>query len=199
MNDTPLMLYVVDDDEALRRSLHMLLFSQGLPVQTFESGESFLASVDHRKPGCVLLDLRMAGISGLSVLEELKLRHSPLVSLFLSGHGDIPTALEAVRLGAYDWIVKPDVEQLLEKLPGAIEEANARMNALQRWSELTAREREVARLVCLGLANKDIARQLVPPAGPRTVETHRSNIFVKLNLANANELSRWLSLYSWLE
>ncbi len=199
MNDTPLMLYVVDDDEALRRSLHMLLFSQGLPVQTFESGESFLATVDNRKPGCVVLDLRMAGISGLSVLEELKLRHSPLVSLFLSGHGDIPTALEAVRLGAYDWIVKPDVEQLLEKLPGAIAEANARMNALHLWNELTVREREVARLVCLGLTNKDIARQLVPPAGPRTVETHRSHIFDKLSLANANELSRWLSLYSWLD
>ena len=199
MNDVPLMLYVVDDDEALRRSLHMLLFSQGLPVQTFESGESFLATVDHRKPGCVVLDLRMAGISGLSVLEELKLRHSPLVTLFLSGHGDIPTALEAVRLGAYDWIVKPDVEQLLKKLPGAIDEAYARMQALQRWSELTVREREVARLVSLGYSNKDIARQLIPPTGPRTVETHRSHIFDKLNLGNANELSRWLTSYRWLE
>ncbi|MEB0140664.1 MULTISPECIES: response regulator transcription factor [unclassified Undibacterium] len=199
MNETPLMLYVVDDDEALRRSLHMLLFSQGLPVQSFDTGESFLATVDHRKPGCVVLDLRMAGISGLSVLAELKLRHSPLVALFLSGHGDIPTALEAVRLGAYDWIVKPDVEQLLEKLPSAISEAHARAHALQRWSELTVREREVARLVCLGYSNKDIARQLLPPAGPRTVETHRSNIFDKLNLANANELSRWLSLYNWLD
>lgn len=100
MKDMPLMLYVVDDDEALRRSLFLLLFSQGLAVQAFGSGEAFLEAVDMRQPGCVILDLRMGGMSGLAVFERLLAGHSPLVTLFLSAHGDIPTALEAVRRGA---------------------------------------------------------------------------------------------------
>uniref|UniRef100_UPI00128EEFF7 response regulator transcription factor n=1 Tax=Aquitalea magnusonii TaxID=332411 RepID=UPI00128EEFF7 len=99
MNDLPLTLFLVDDDEALRRSLILLLFSQGLAVQAFASGEDFLGAVNLRQPGCVILDLRLGGMSGLSVFEQLLAAHSPLVTLFLSAHGDIPTALEAV-LGA---------------------------------------------------------------------------------------------------
>lgn len=198
MKDTPLTLYVVDDDEALRRSLLMLLFSQGLAVQAFDSGEAFLDAVDMRQPGCVILDLRMGGISGLAVLERLRLGHSPLVTLFLSGHGDIPTALEAMRNGAYDWVVKPDTQQLLHKLPAAMAEARARSTALRLWAELTPREREVARLVGVGQPNKEIARLLVPPCSPRSVETHRANLFAKLQVANDNELGRWLASHPWL-
>ncbi|MBS0347588.1 MAG: response regulator transcription factor [Proteobacteria bacterium] len=198
MKDTPLTLYVVDDDEALRRSLLMLLFSQGLAVQAFESGEAFLDAVDMRQPGCVILDLRMGGISGLEVLERLRLGHSPLVTLFLSGHGDIPTALEAMRNGAYDWVVKPDTQQLLQKLPAAMAEARARSTALRLWAELTPREREVARLVGVGQPNKEIARLLVPPCSPRSVETHRASLFAKLQVANDNELGRWLASHPWL-
>jgi FixJ family two-component response regulator len=199
MTDPAFTLYVVDDDEALRRSLLLLLFSQGLPVQGFDSGEAFLQALDVRQPGCVILDLRMSGMSGLAVLEQLRLRHSPLVVLFLSGHGDIPTALEAVRLGAFDWVVKPETQQLLDKLPAAMTEARERSAALQRWTELTPREREVARQVALGQPNKEIARQLDPPCSPRSVETHRASIFGKLELANDNELGRWLSRHAWLE
>jgi FixJ family two-component response regulator len=198
MKDLPLTLYVVDDDEALRRSLLLLLFSQGLAVQAFASGEAFLDAVDMRQPGCVILDLRLGGMSGLEVFERLRSQHSPLVTLFLSGHGDIPTALEAVRRGAYDWVAKPDTEQLLDKLPAAIVEARARGQALRAWAELTPREREVARLVGLGQPNKEIARLLVPPCGPRSVETHRANIFNKLQCANDNELGRWLAAHPWL-
>lgn len=198
MKDAPLTLYVVDDDEALRRSMLMLLFSQGLAVQCFASGEDFLDAVDLSQAGCVILDLRMAGMSGLAVLEQLRQQHSPLVTLFLSGHGDIPTALEAVRLGAFDWVVKPDTEQLLAKLPTAMAEAKERQAALCRWNDLTPREREVARQVGLGQPNKEIARVLVPPCSPRSVETHRANIFSKLELANDNELGRWLAKNSWL-
>ncbi|MGL4409174.1 MAG: response regulator transcription factor [Zoogloea sp.] len=198
MKELPFTLYVVDDDEALRRSLVMLLFSQGLAVQCFESGEAFLAAVDPQQTGCVILDLRMAGMSGLEVLEQLRQRHSPLVSLFLSGHGDIPTALEAVRLGAHDWVVKPDTQQLLAKLPAAMDAARLRAQALQRWLELTPRERAVARLVGLGQPNKEIARLLDPPCSPRSVETHRANIFAKLRIANDNELGRWLGGNGWL-
>ncbi|TWI66177.1 two component transcriptional regulator, LuxR family [Pseudoduganella lurida] len=198
MKDIPLTLYVVDDDEALRRSMLLLLFSQGLAVQAFDSGEAFLDAVDMRQPGCVILDLRMGGISGLTVFERLRAAHSPLVTIFLSGHGDIPTALEAVRRGAHDWVTKPDTQQLLDKLPAAIGEARARSQALRQWDELTPREREVARLVGLGQPNKEIARLLVPPCGPRSVETHRANIFSKLQCANDNELGRWLAAHPWL-
>jgi FixJ family two-component response regulator len=198
MKDIPLTLYVVDDDEALRRSLLLLLFSQGLAVQAFESGEAFLDAVDMGQPGCVILDLRLGGMSGLAVFERLRAAHSPLVTMFLSGHGDIPTALEAVRQGAWDWVEKPDTGRLLDKLPGAIAEARARAQALRLWAELTPREREVARLVGLGQPNKEIARLLVPPCGPRSVETHRANIFSKLQCANDNELGRWLAAHPWL-
>jgi len=198
MNDTALTLYVVDDDEALRRSLLLLLFSQGMAVRGFESGEAFLQAIDARQVGCVILDLRMGGMSGLAVLEQLRQRHSPLVVLFLSGHGTIPMALEAVGQGAFDWVVKPDTQQLLEKLPLALVEAQARADALVLWHDLTPREREVARQVGLGQSNKEIARKLVPACSPRSVETHRASLFAKLGLANDNELGRWLSRHTWL-
>ncbi|BDT58172.1 DNA-binding response regulator [Massilia varians] len=199
MKEAPLTLYVVDDDEALRRSLLLLLFSQGMAVQAFESGEAFLDTVDLHQPGCVILDLRMGGMSGLEVFERLLAAHSPLVTLFLSAHGDIPTALEAVRRGAYDWVEKPDTRQLLDKLPAAAALARARAQALRRWAELTPREREVAKLVGLGQPNKEIARMLVPPCSHRSVETHRANIFNKLQCANDNELGRWLAAHPWLD
>ena len=194
----PITLYVVDDDEALRRSMMMLLFSQKLAVQCFESGEAFLEAVKADQAGVTILDLRMSGMSGLAVLKQLSQRHSPLVTLFLSGHGDIPTALEAIQLGAFDWVVKPETEQLLAKLPAAMNEARERQTALQRWQELTPREREVAQLVGLGQPNKEIARLLNPPCSPKSVETHRANIFSKLGIANDNELGRWLARHGWL-
>lgn len=199
MKEMPLTLFVVDDDEALRRSLLLLLLSQGLAVQAFASGEAFLSAVNLRQPGCVILDLRLGGISGLSVFDSLLAAHSPLVTLFLSAHGDIPTALEAVRRGAFDWVEKPDTQQLLDKLPAAIALARVRAQALRQWAELTPREREVARLVGLGQPNKEIARILVPPCGHRSVETHRANIFSKLQCANDNELGRWLAAHPWLD
>ncbi|MBV8618190.1 MAG: response regulator [Curvibacter sp.] len=199
MSTSPaLTLYLVDDDEAIRRSLLLLLFPQGLPLQGFDSGEAFVQALGPQQPGCVILDLRLGGMNGLAVLEQLRQRRSPLVVLFLSGHGDIPMALEAMRLGAFDWVVKPDTARLLEKLPAALAEASARAEALQRWQELTPREREVARQVGLGLPNKEIARRLDPPCSPRSVETHRAHLFAKLGLGNDNELGRWLQRQAWL-
>lgn len=199
MSPAPATLFLVDDDEAVRRSLLLLLFAQGLPVQGFDSGEAFLQAVAPQQTGCVILDLRMGGMNGLSVLQQLRQRRSPLVVLFLSGHGDIPIALEAMRQGAFDWVVKPDTARLLERLPAALAEAQARAEALQQWARLTQREREVARLVGLGLANKEIARQLEPPCSPRSVETHRAHLFAKLELANDNELGRWLTRQAWMQ
>lgn len=196
--ETPITLYVVDDDEALRKSSLMLLFAEGLPVQAFDSGEAFLAGADLQKPGCVILDLRMDGMSGLAVFDALRQAHSPLVTLFLSGHGDIPTAVEAIRQGAFDWVVKPDTQALLQKLPAAIAEARSRARAQLLWHELTPREREVAHLVASGQPNKEIARLLDPPCSPRSVETHRASVFAKLGLPNASELGRWLAGHAWL-
>ena len=191
-----LTVSVVDDDEAVRRSLLMLLFPQGLAVQGFASGEDFLAAVNLQQPGCVILDLRMDGMSGLQVFERLIEARSPQVVLFLSGHGDIPIALEAVKRGAFDWVVKPDTDHLLAKLPLALAEAAARAQALGQWLGLTPREREVARWVARGWTNKAIARALVPECSPRSVETHRAHMFAKLCLANDNELGRWMARFA---
>lgn len=188
-------VFVVDDDEAVRRSLLMLLFPQGLAVQGFASGEEFLAQVNPMQPGCVILDMRLSGMSGLQVFEQLRDTHSVQVVLFLSGHGDIPTALDAVKRGAFDWVVKPDTQHLLDKLPLALAEASDRAEAKARWETLTPREREVARWVALGWSNKAIARALVPECSPRSVETHRANLFSKLSLANDNELGRWVERF----
>jgi two-component system response regulator DctR len=193
-----LNIYVVDDDEAVRRSLLLMLMSTGFAVQGFESGEVFLQTVDMRASGVLILDLRLNGLSGLEVFARLKAARSPLVVLFLSGHGDIPTALNAVRQGARDWVVKPDSDALLDKLPGAVEEAACRAQALEQWESLTPREREVAVHVARGIANKEIARLLQPPCSPRSVETHRAHLFAKLGISNDNVLGRWLARQAWL-
>lgn len=193
-----LTLYIVDDEEAIRRSIMMLFFAQNHPIQSFESGESFLERVRGDEFGVVVLDLRMSEMSGLEVLDRLSTLRSPLVVLFLSGHGDIPIALEAMNNGAFGWVVKPDTDQLLSKLPVAMAEARERQHAYFLWQELTPREREVVSLVGLGHPNKEIARLLTPPCSPRSVETHRANIFRKINIRNDNELGRWLTRHSWL-
>ncbi|MGJ7602818.1 response regulator transcription factor [Variovorax sp. LT1R20] len=192
-------LCVVDDDEAVRRSLGLLLLSRGYAVQTFASGEAFLASADVQRAGCVVLDLRMEGMSGLQVFDALRAQDSPLVVLFLSGHGDIPMAVEAVQNGAFGWLEKPcNDERLLESIARALQQAQdiavrrqARQAAQLLWAKLTPREMQVARLVAEGKPNKKIALELAP-LELRTVETHRAHVFAKLGLSNSHELDRFL-------
>lgn len=192
-------LCVVDDDEAVRRSLGLLLLSRGYAVQTFASGEAFLASADIQRAGCVVLDLRMEGMSGLQVFDALRTQDSPLVVLFLSGHGDIPMAVEAVQNGAFGWLEKPcNDERLLESIAKALQQAQdiavrrqARQAAQLLWAKLTPREMQVARLVAEGKPNKKIALELAP-LELRTVETHRAHVFAKLGLSNSHELDRFL-------
>jgi FixJ family two-component response regulator len=192
-------LCVVDDDEAVRRSLGLLLLSRGYAVQTFASGEAFLASADIQRAGCVVLDLRMEGMSGLQVFDALRAQDSPLVVLFLSGHGDIPMAIEAVQNGAFGWLEKPcNDERLLESIAKALQQAQdiavrrqARQAAQLLWAKLTPREMQVARLVAEGKPNKKIALELAP-LELRTVETHRAHVFAKLGLSNSHELDRFL-------
>jgi FixJ family two-component response regulator len=200
MNPSPMKLHVVDDDEAVRRSLGLLLLSRGHAVQTFASGEDFMANADLQRSGCVILDLRMGGLSGLEVFDALRQRASPLVVLFLSGHGDIPNAVQAVQNGAFGWLEKPcHDDRLLEMIDQALLQASslarlrrAASGAMVLWQRLTAREKQVAPLVAEGLPNKVIARDLVPPCGHRAVETHRAHIFAKLEVANSHELYRFM-------
>lgn len=202
MSPAPLNLYVVDDDEAVRRSLGMLLLSRGHTVQTFDSGESFLSSASLQQGGCVILDLRMEGMSGLQVFDKLRACDSSLVVLFLSGHGDIPVAVEAVQNGAFGWLEKPCTDALLlENIHHALERAailnkrkSAKLEANLLWQKLTPREKEVARLVADGKSSKAIAREL-EPVETRTVETHRARVFFKLGFSNSNELDRFLRDY----
>ncbi|MDR6426368.1 FixJ family two-component response regulator [Variovorax paradoxus] len=196
-------LCIVDDDEAVRRSLGLLLLSRGHAVQAFASGEAFLAGADLQRPGCVVLDLRMEEMSGLQVFDALRAQDSPLVVIFLSGHGDIPMAVEAVQNGAFGWLEKPcSDERLLDSIAKALQKAEeiavrrqARQAAEALWSKLTPREMQVARLVAQGLANKRIAQELAP-LEQRTVETHRAHVFAKLGLSNSHELDRFLREHS---
>ena len=199
VNALPQNLYVVDDDEAVRRSLGLLLLSRGHAVQAFASGEAFLAGADLRRAGCAILDLRLGGMSGLQVFDALREQASRLVVLFLSGNGDIPIAVEAVQKGAFGWLEKPcNDARLLETVQRALQQAasvaaqlQARQTAMALWDKLTPREKQVARLVAEGKPNKRIALDLAP-LEQRTVETHRAHAFAKLGLSNSHELDRFL-------
>ena len=204
MNPKNLNLYIVENDEPVRRSLGSLLLARltDCSIKTFESGEAFLEGANLDGSGVVLLDLRMEpGMSGLEVFAVLKERSSPLVVVFLSGHGTLPVAVRAIQDGAVTWLEKPCTdEQLMEAVQIAKARAAAiakarhdRHHALQLWTKLTPRERQVAPLVAQGLTSK-VAAQLLTKQDPtkeidhRTVENHRAKIFDKLELANSNEL-----------
>lgn len=195
---TDLTLHIVDDDDGARASLATLFTAVGYRVQSFASGEDFLARAPLLKPDCVLLDLRMLGLSGLQVHEALLRQDSPMVVIFLSGHGDIPTAVQSTQKGAFDWLVKgmPDAE-LQARVQAAMQHAKER--ALQqkacaevaaRWATLTPREKDVARLVRQGWSNKLVADELA--VGVRVVETYRARAYEKLWVSNPTELDRLL-------
>ena len=198
MNTKSLDIYVVDDDEAVRASLLAKLGLRGNRVQVFKSGEEFLATADLLRGGCVILDLRMSpGMGGEEVFDELLKRQSPLVVLFLSGHGTIPMAVDATKRGAFGWVEKPFSDSLMEKIDGALEaavklatERGPRREACSKWGQLTEREKEVARLVAKGLVNKDISKEL--NCSVRTIEGHRAKGFSKLDLSSSPELDRFI-------
>lgn len=195
---TQLTLYIVDDDKVIRESLVLLFASRGHRVQTFPSGEAFLASAPLHLADCVVLDRRMGdGLSGLQVHDELLRQASPMVVVFLSGHGDIPTAMESTKhKGAFDWLVKgmPD-DELVDKVEAALKFARERKAHLlrcaevaERWKSLTPREADVARRVRHGWANQLVADEL--GIGVRSVESHRAHVYSKLWVSNPTELDR---------
>ena len=187
-------IYIVDDDEALRDSLVWLLESNGYAVASYESAESFLGFYDATLTGCIVLDVRMPGMSGLELFEELKRRRSTLPVIFITGHGDVPMAVSAVKKGAVDFIEKPfgdrDMLALIEQCLAA-ERENRRKRRLEaetarRLGQLTQREREVLDLIIAGKLNKQIADVL--GISIKTVEVHRARVMEKMGANSLAEL-----------
>lgn len=189
-------VFVVDDDAAICESLLWLLEAEGLRVATFTSAEAFLAAWRPQQPGCLVLDVRMRGMSGLELQARLAEQGAPLPIIMLTGHGDVPMAVRAVRAGALDFLEKPvSNDVLLARVRRALEldsqrrAAEAGHRAVQtRLDTLTAREREVLELVVAGRANKQIAATL--GIHEKTVEVHRRHVFQKLGVHSTVELVR---------
>jgi FixJ family two-component response regulator len=196
MNTTEQQVFIIDDDEAVRDSMSMLLETIDLPHRCFASAREFLEFFDGTQRGCLVLDIRMPGMSGLDLQQHLNDDNAMLPIIFITGHGDIPMAVEAMRHGALDFMRKPFREQdLLDRIQQALEyEAGTRdilldrAKILQRIATLTAREREVFERVVQGQANKVIAIDL--GISERTVEVHRAQVMKKLEVRTLAELVR---------
>lgn len=192
----PFPIYVVDDDEAIRRSLSFLLKTSGYAVRLFEGGTAFLKEAADLESGCVLLDVRMPDIDGLEVQRELRARGIMLPVIIMTGHGDIDMAVAAMKAGASDFIEKPFEKAALlgcveaaRRLSVADRGANARADdARARLNALTDRERDVLDGLVEGLPNKSIAYDL--GISPRTVEIHRANLMQKLEVKSLAEALR---------
>jgi len=189
-------VFIVDDDAAVRDALKLLLRSVGLASEAHASADEFLASFDPDRPGCLVLDVRMPGMSGLELQERLKERNSSLPIIFLTAHGDIEMAVQAVKAGALDFIQKPFRDQeLLDKVHYAIAQ-DARLRAQiaeaaeirSRIKSLTPREVELLEMVVEGRANKVIARDL--SISQRTVEIHRARVMKKMKAGSVTDLVR---------
>jgi two-component system response regulator FixJ len=189
-------IFLVDDDPAFRASVHWLLEAEGMTVEAFPSAEDFLARFDDTNPGCLLLDVRMAGMSGLDLQEQLRARQANLPVIIVTAHGDVPLAVRAMKAGAVDFIEKPfERKVLLDSIRLALERedqsrarAARRADARARLAQLTERERQVLALVVEGSLSKQVAARL--GISTRTVETHRANIMRKVGVASLPNLVR---------
>lgn len=192
-------VFVVDDDEAVRDSLKVLLDSVNLPAEVFSSPQDFLDYFTPEMAGCLVLDIRMPGMSGLELQQRLNELHSILPIIFITGHGDVPMAVGAMQQGAVDFVQKPFRDQeLLDRINSALEKNAADFSALQEIAEirarsetLTKREDEVMRAVCAGHANKVIAMDL--GVSQRTVEIHRARAMEKMAARSVAHLVRMMA------
>ena len=205
MNETPPIVYVVDDEAAVSISLKRLLRSVGLEARTYASAQEFLRSERPDAPGCLILDVRLPGLSGLDLQQELTAAKIDLPVIFITGHGDIPMSVRAMKAGAVEFLTKPFREQeLLEAIQRGIEQNritrthNAEIRILQRrYASLTPREREVFPRVTSGLLNKQIAAQL--GASEKTIKVHRGQVMQKMkaeSLAHLIQMAQKLRLSS---
>jgi two-component system, LuxR family, response regulator FixJ len=188
------VVYVVDDDEAIRDSLRLLLRSVGLKSQVFANASDFLKSLDPARHACLLADIRMPGMSGLELQQELNERHVEIPTIFITGHGDVPMAVNAIKAGAVDFIQKPFRDQdLIDRIHEALQLDSVRSESRQeelsirkKISTLTPREQEVMRKVVDGCANKVIALDL--GVSQRTIELHRARVMHKMGVRSLADL-----------
>ncbi len=199
MSDTSPIVFVVDDDDAVRDSLMDLVDSVGLNARAFASAKEFLDDFDASIPGCLVLDIRMPGMSGLDLQDRLVELGSKLPIVFITGHGDIPMAVRAVQRGAIDFIQKPFRDQeLLDKVNQALKISSqklkvheAQQEIEERIAALTGRERQVMEMIVAGKANKVIALDL--GLSQRTVELHRARVMEKMSARSLADLVRMVT------
>lgn len=196
MTDTQQTVYVVEDDEAVRDSLELLLKSDGKPVSTYDNANAFLKEYSEKMAGCIVLDIRMPGMDGMELQKKLNEKHSILPIIFVTGHGDVPMAVDAMKEGAVDFIQKPYREEaLLQKIEAALEQdkeqrktLGEKQEILRRVKSLTPREHEIMDRMIAGQANKVIAIEL--EISQRTVEIHRSRVMHKMGTHSLAHLVR---------
>jgi FixJ family two-component response regulator len=196
LKEQPPTVFVVDDDEAVRNSLRFLLKSVGLATRTLASAAEFLETYSPSQPGCLVLDVRMPGMSGLELQQQLNVRGAVIPVIFITGHGDIPMAVEAMQHGAFDFLQKPFRDQdLIDRIQRALAKDARNRSSLkehdrikQRFDTLTPREREVLTLMTRGKANKVMAAEL--GLSQRTVEIHRARVMEKSGAASLAQLVR---------
>jgi RNA polymerase sigma factor (sigma-70 family) len=197
MKKNPVIM-VVDDDSGIRNAMRSLLKSVGLESALYASAQEFLAAYQPSQPGCLVLDIRMPGMSGLELQQHLTLRGAVIPVIFMTGHGDIPMAVEAMQHGAFDFLQKPFRDQdLLDRIQRAIVKDEEQRKTLGEHARikvylesLTAREREVLDLMTQGKQNKSIAQDL--GVSPRTVEIHRARVMEKMNAQSVAQLVRMM-------
>lgn len=189
-------LHVIDDDEAVRESLAFLLTTAGIEVRTYESARAFLDVMEDITSGCVITDVRMPQMSGLDLLQRIRERHGRLPVIVITGHGDVPLAVEAMKAGAVEFLEKPfDDEALLAAVRAALRHQGSddgreaqRREIAQRIEALSGRERQVLEGLVAGHPNKIIAFDL--GISPRTVEIYRANLMSKMQAASLSDLVR---------
>ena len=189
-------VFIVDDDEAVRNSLRLLLKSVGLAAVALPTAQEFLSKYDPKQPGCLILDVRMPGMSGLELQEQLNVRGAMIPVIFITGHGDIPMAVEAMQQGAFDFLQKPFRDQdLIDRIQRALTkdqtnraELKEKSGVRERLQTLTPREREVLNLVTSGKPNKIMAADL--GVSQRTVEIHRARVMEKMHASSLAQLVR---------
>jgi two-component system response regulator FixJ len=193
MSDNPLV-HIVDDDEAVRNSLAFMLGSAGLSVRLYESARAFLDLLDPSAHGCLVTDVRMPDMTGIELLAEIKAKAPYLPAIVITGHGDIPLAVEAMKAGAVDFIEKPfEDEVLLKAVEAALKKIDGDGEAqiqevFSRLASLSERERQVLEGLVAGQANKVIAA--ARGISPRTVEVYRANVMTKMQAKSLSELVR---------
>jgi len=196
------MVFIVDDDDGVRRAMSALMESVGYAHTAYPSAAEFLRHYNASQTGCLVLDIRMPEMSGLELQQELNKRGHRIPVIFVTGHGDVPMAVEAMKKGAFDFVQKPFRDQdLLDRVNHALQQDGSlrqetadKDEVLQRWNTLTQREKEVMALIVEGKANKVVAQDL--DLSERTVEIHRARVMEKMQVRSVAQLVRLSMLIS---